>query len=245
MMLLFYVNITIADIYIIQFMLKILHQDEHIIAINKPPGLVVHPSRMAANATESAMQILRDQIDAWVYPVHRLDRKTSGVLIFGLNKEIQAALSKSFQEAQMTKKYIAIVRGYTDAEGLIDYALENPNGKIQDAVTKYKTLKQTEIPLAHGKHSSSRYSLVELYPKTGRYHQLRKHMAHIFHPIIGDRPHGCNKQNRLFKKEFALIEMMLHACELRFVHPKSKKEIHLNAPPFPEFVRVNKILLLD
>lgn len=226
-------------------MIEILYRDEYLIAINKPPGLLVHPTRIAADVSESAMQLLRNQIDQWVYPVHRIDRKTSGVLLFALNKEMQAALSTLFRESSVLKRYVAIVRGYTDDEGEIDYALKNLEGKIQDAVSHYHTLKSSEIPLAHGKHSTSRYSLVELFPKTGRYHQLRKHMAHIFHPIIGDRPHGCNKQNRLFKNEFGLTEMMLHAQWLSFEHPLKKEQVKIEASFHAEFTRMKRVLRLS
>ena len=225
-------------------MIEILCRDERMIAINKPPGLLVHPTRIAADVSESAMQLLRDQIKQWVYPVHRIDRKTSGVLLFALDKEMQATLSLLFMESLVVKKYNAIVRGYTDEEGKIDYALRNLEGKTQDAVTLYHTLRRSEIPLAHGKYDTSRYSLVELFPKTGRYHQLRKHMAHIFHPIIGDRPHGCNKQNRLFKSEFGLTEMMLHAQFLSFEHPLTKEQMNIEASFHAEFVRMKRVLLL-
>lgn len=226
-------------------MLEILFQDEHMIAANKCPGLLVHPTRIAADATESAMQIVRDQIGQWVYPVHRLDRKTSGVLLFALDKETQSELGSLFRESAISKRYVAIVRGYTDNEGDIDYALKNLEDKVQQAQTKYRTLRRSEIPLAHGKHTTSRYSLVEMYPKTGRYHQLRKHMAHIFHPIIGDRPHGCNKQNKLFKNEFEMTEMMLHAQALSFMHPISKKEMTIEASFHAEFIRMKRALLLS
>ena len=226
-------------------MLEIIYQDDDIIAINKPPGLLVHPSRIAADATESAMQNLRDQIGHWVYPVHRLDRKTSGVLVFALNKEVQSQLNLSFKESSVVKRYIAIVRGFTEDEGEIDYALTNLEGKTQEAKTTYKTLKKTEIPLAFGKHQTSRYSLIELFPSTGRYHQLRKHMAHIFHPIIGDRPHGCNKQNKLFKNEFGMNEMLLHAQSLSFEHPITKVELKLEASFHAEFLRMKRTLHLS
>ena len=226
-------------------MLEIIYQDDDIIAINKPPGLLVHPSRIAADATESAMQNLRDQIGHWVYPVHRLDRKTSGVLVFALNKEVQSQLNLSFKESNVVKRYIAIVRGYTEDEGEIDYALTNLEGKTQEAKTTYKTLEKTEIPLAFGKHQTSRYSLIELFPSTGRYHQLRKHMAHIFHPIIGDRPHGCNKQNKLFKNEFGMNEMLLHAQSLSFEHPITKVELKLEASFHAEFLRMKRTLHLS
>ena len=226
-------------------MIEILYNDGEMIAVNKPPGLLVHPTRIAADATESAMQLVRDQIGQWVYPVHRLDRKTSGILLFALNQEMQSALCFHFKESILLKRYVAIVRGYTDDEGEIDYALKNLEEKIQEAQTKYRLLRRTEIPLAYGKHSTSRYSLVELFPKTGRYHQLRKHMAHIFHPIIGDRPHGCNKQNRLFKNEFGLTEMMLHAQSLSFKHPVTNEEIYIEASFHAEFVRMKRELLLS
>ena len=226
-------------------MIKILYQDDKMIAINKPPGLLVHPTRIAADVTESAMQLLRDQIGQWVYPAHRIDRKTSGVLLFALDKEMQSALSLLFKESEVLKRYMAIVRGYTEDEGEIDYALKNLEDKVQEAQTKYRTLRRSEIPLAHGKHSTSRYSLVELFPETGRYHQLRKHMAHIFHPIIGDRPHGCNKQNRLFKNEFEMTEMMLHAQSLSFEHPLSKEKIIIEASFHAEFLRMKRALQLS
>ncbi len=226
-------------------MIEILYRDDRMMAINKPPGLLVHPTRLAADVSESAMQLLRDQIGQWVYPVHRIDRKTSGVLLFALDKEMQTTLSSLFKESSILKKYIAIVRGYTEDEGEINYALKNLEGKTQEAISYYHTLKKSEIPLAHGKHESSRYSLVALYPKTGRYHQLRKHMAHIFHPIIGDRPHGCNKQNRLFKSEFGLTEMMLHAQSLSFEHPIRKEEVSIEASFHAEFIRMKRVLLLS
>jgi len=225
-------------------MLEILYQDEYFVAINKAPGLLVHPTRIAADVTESAMQYLRDQLGQWVYPVHRIDRKTSGVLVFALSKEVQSQLSSTFKESKVEKRYIAIVRGYTEDEGEIDYAIVNLENKTQEAHTKYRTLMRTEIPLAHGKHYTSRYSLVELVPSTGRYHQLRKHMAHIFHPIIGDRPHGRNKQNRLFKNEFGLKEMMLHAQCLTFLHPVLNEEVKIEASFHAEFIRMKKVLRL-
>jgi len=226
-------------------MLSIVYRDNDLIAVNKPPGLLVHPSKMAYDATEFALHQLRDQIGAWVFPTHRLDRKTSGTLLFALNKETQVLINKSFQNKEVKKKYIAIVRGYTEDSGVIDYALKNDKGKIQDAKTFYTTLAKTEIDLPHGKHATSRYSLVQLEPTTGRYHQLRKHMAHILHPIIGDRPHGCNKQNRLFKEKFKLKNMMLHANELIIQHPVTNKELVIKTRPFSEFERMLDVLSLN
>jgi tRNA pseudouridine65 synthase len=216
-------------------MLEIVYQDDHLIAINKPHGLLVHRSKIANDAKEFALQLLRDQIGRHVSPVHRLDRKTGGVLLFAFEKEIEVAMQKQFQEGQVDKHYLAILRGHTLDEMEIDYALAKENGTLQDAVTKFKTLQRTEIDWAIGKHPTSRYSLVLANPKTGRMHQLRKHFAHIFHPIIGDRPHGCNKQNKYFKDQFDMNTMMLHASSLQFEHPVFKRSIFIQASLHSEF----------
>lgn len=222
-------------------MLEIVYEDEDIIAINKPHGLLVHKSKMAADADEFALQMLRDQINQHVYPAHRLDRKTAGVLLFSKNKEMDFLIQPLFANQQIEKTYLAIVRGFTDEEGTIDYALKKENGTLQDAVTHFKTLKHFEISLPSGKHASSRYSLVEVNPITGRMHQIRKHFAHIFHPILSDRPHGCNKQNKLWKDQFQMDTMMLHAEKIKFTHPKNKTPIIIEANPQEEFNRVLKI----
>lgn len=191
--------------------LEIIYQDENLIAINKPHGLLVHRSKYADDAKVFAVQELRNQIGKYVYPCHRIDRKTSGVLLFSLNENNNSLMQQQFAENNVAKKYWAIVRGYMPSQGTIDYALINENEKTQEAVTHYKTLRHSEIEVPFGKFTTSRYSLVEAYPQTGRYHQIRKHFDHIFHPIIGDRPHGCNKQNRLFKERWNMTTMMLHA----------------------------------
>lgn len=223
-------------------MLEILYQDAHLIAINKPHGLLVHRTGIATNADVFAVQELRNQIDQHVYPVHRLDRKTSGVLLFAKDKELIPPLMKQFEEQEVKKSYLAILRGYTDDQGTIDYALTNDRGKTQEAITDYETLERTEIDLPFGKYSTSRYSLVKAKPRTGRMHQLRKHFAHIIHPIIGDRPHGCNKQNKLFLKQWGMNTMLLHAEELSFQHPVTQVNIQIKAKPSEEFLRMLKTL---
>jgi tRNA pseudouridine65 synthase len=223
-------------------MLDILFQDEHLIAINKPHGLLVHRSPIAADAEEFAVQTLRDQIDHWVSPVHRIDRKTGGVLLFALNKEAEIAMQRQFMERLVTKKYLAIVRGHTPDNGEIDYPLKKENGALQDAYTAYITLQRAELPVAQGKHPTSRYSLVEATPTTGRMHQLRRHFSHIFHPIIGDRTHGCNKQNRLFKETWDMATMLLHASYQSFIHPVSGVKTEIEAPLQPEFMRVMELM---
>ena len=225
--------------------LPILFQDEHIVAINKPHGLLVHRSPIAADAQEFALQILRDQLQKTVYPVHRLDRKTSGVLLFTFSKETLVNLSNQFMAGTVKKKYLAILRGYAPDAGTIDYPLLNENEKLQDAITHYKTLAKSEIPYALGKYTSLRYSLVLAEPETGRMHQLRRHFAHIMYPIIGDRPHGCNKQNRFFKETFDMDSMMLHAQEVLFSHPVTDETIIISAPISSEFERTKGFLGFD
>jgi tRNA pseudouridine65 synthase len=226
-------------------MLEIVYQDEHLIAINKPHGLLVHRSLIANDAKEFALQMLRDQINRRVSPVHRLDRKTSGLLLFAFEKDVESALHQQFREGAVTKRYLAILRGYAPDQLDIDYPLVKENGAIQDAFTSFVTLKRAELDIPLGKHPTSRYSLVQATPTTGRMHQLRKHFAHIFYPIIGDRKHGCNKQNRFFKTEWDMTTMLLHASELEFIHPVSQEKIHLKAPLHAEFNRVMDIMNWD
>ncbi|MGG7663517.1 pseudouridine synthase [Dyadobacter sp. BHUBP1] len=225
--------------------LEILFQCEHLVAINKPNGLLVHRSPIANDADVFAVQLLRDQLGRKVYPVHRLDRKTSGVLLFALDEPTNGEMQRKFMDGEITKTYHAIVRGYTPDTGTIDYPLKRDDGVTQNAVTHFETLMRSEVPFAVGKHPTSRYSLVKLNPVTGRMHQLRKHMAHILHPIIGDRPHGCNKQNRYFKEHLNMMQMMLHAVGLEFVHPFTKEMVTIRAPYPAEFSRMRRALLLE
>lgn len=223
-------------------MLEILYQDNHIVAINKPHGLLVHQSPIARDAEEFALQLLRDQLQKTVYPSHRLDRKTSGVLLFALDKATDSIMQQKFQNREVEKKYLALLRGYAPKEMTIDYALKNDNEVLQDAATYFKSLEYFDLDVPFGKHKTSRYTLVEATPETGRMHQLRKHFAHIFHPIIGDRPHGCNKQNKFWLEKFQMNTMLLHASELTFLHPYSQEEITIKADISDEFQRVLQIL---
>jgi len=222
--------------------LEILYEDESIVAINKPHGLLVHRSSIARDTSEFALQLLRDQLGKTVYPAHRLDRKTGGVLLFSLNKETDQYLQKSFQEHQIDKKYLAILRGFAPEEGLIDYPLKKENGTIQEAQTSFRLLAKSELDIPFGKFPTSRYSLVEANPLTGRMHQLRRHFAHIFYPIIGDRPHGCNKQNKFWKENYQMDTMLLHASELTFKHPLSGETVHVKAAIQSDFQKVLGIL---
>lgn len=221
-------------------LLEIIYEDEDIVAINKPHGLMVHRSKIANDATEFALQLLRDQIGQKVYPAHRLDRKTSGVLLFSKTKEVDRMIQHQFMNHNIDKTYFAIVRGHLPEKGTIDYAI-GEDDKKKEACTYYEVQEQFEINVPLGKHPTSRYALIKVQPTSGRFHQIRKHMAHIFHPIIGDRPHGCSKQNRMWKIRYGMESMMLHAAELEIQHPDGKLR-NLKASPSPEFERVLAIL---
>lgn len=226
-------------------MLEILYRDEHLIAINKPSGLLVHKSFYSGDADTYAIQELKKQIGQKVYPVHRLDRKTSGVLLFTLNREMLKIMSDVFAARDVEKKYIAILRGWAKEEETIDYDLINENEVKQNAITRYRRLQTSEINLPFLKHQTSRYCLVEATPETGRFHQLRKHFKHILHPILGCRKHGCNKQNKLWLQTFGINKMTLHAHQLIFKHPDSGEKITINAAIDDEFKKVGDILNLD
>lgn len=223
-------------------MLDILFRDEYLVAINKPHDLLVHRSSLAADAQEFALQLLRDQVGQKVYPVHRIDRKTAGVLLFAFQKSTEIKMQKQFSDNLVSKKYLAVLRGHTADHGQIDYPLKKENGTLQEAFTAYHTLKRAELQLPFGKYATSRYSLVEASPKTGRMHQLRKHFAHIFHPIIGDRTHGCNKQNKLFTEKWQMSTMLLHASSLTFNHPVSAEVMAVEAPCQPEFLKAMALM---
>lgn len=226
-------------------MLDIVYQDEFFVAVNKPHGLLVHRSSIAADAEEFALQILRNQIQKKVFPIHRLDRKTSGILVFALSSQIAAKLQHSLEQPETQKAYLAIVRGFFPDKIDVNHPLTNDKGKTQEAITFFETIKQSELPIPFGKHSSSRYSLIKAYPKTGRMHQIRKHLNHLRHPIIGDRPHGCNKQNKLFKEKWNMTTMMLHAVELNIKHPVNGNILQIKAPLFKAFKETIKNLELE
>ncbi|WP_114325180.1 tRNA pseudouridine(65) synthase TruC [Candidatus Colwellia aromaticivorans] len=236
--------------------LTILYQDEHIVAIDKPAGLFVHRSFMDKDEIYFALQLVRDQIGQYVYPVHRLDRPTSGVLLFALSKDVAQKLNEAFAdksnsygvgekntETDLTKTYYALVRGHlpiTKQAELIDYSLKEKLDKLgdknvsrdkapQSAQTHYQVIKQASLPIALGKFDSVRYSLVKLLPITGRRHQIRRHLAHLRYPIIGDINYGDNKQNPFFIQHFGFKRLMLIAKSLCFIHPITKQKIMITA----------------
>lgn len=236
--------------------LTILYQDDYLVAIDKPAGLFVHRSFMDRDEIYFALQLVRDQIGKYVYPVHRLDRPTSGVLLFALSKEVAQKLNEAFAkksngdgtieingESELTKTYYALVRGHlplTEQTELIDYALKEKldklgdknvsrNKEAQSAQTYYQVIKQASLPVAVGKFDSVRYSLVKVLPVTGRRHQIRRHLAHLRYPILGDINYGDNKQNPFFIQHFGFKRLMLIAKSLCFIHPITKKKLVISA----------------
>ncbi|CNH72775.1 tRNA pseudouridine synthase C [Yersinia massiliensis] len=221
-------------------MLEIIYQDEHIVAVNKPAGWLVHRSWLDSHETVFVMQTVRDQIGQHVYTVHRLDRPTSGVLLMALSSDIARALSLQFEQHQIQKTYHAVVRGYVLEDGTIDYEMTEELDKIADkfsraekapqpSITHYQPLAQVEVPVAIGRYDTARFSLMELKPETGRKHQLRRHMAHIRHPIIGDSTHGDLRQNRGIAQHFDCSRLMLHASHLSLNHPVTGEPLSLTA----------------
>jgi len=211
--------------------LPVLYQDEGLVVVNKPAGLLVHRSPIDRQETEIALQIVRDQLGQWVYPLHRLDKATSGALMFALDRESARALTRAFTEAQVSKGYLAVVRGFIGDAGRIDHPLkEGPDGPEKQCVTEYRRLATVELPQPVGPYATARYSLVSAAPLTGRMHQIRRHMKHVFHPIVGDTTYGDGKQNELFRRTFNCSRLLLHAFKLDFVHPVTGRQLSIQAP---------------
>lgn len=214
-------------------MLEIIYEDAHYVAINKPNGLLVHRTRIAEEKKEFALQMLRDQLGYKLYPVHRLDRGTSGVLLFAKTPEAATPMFKAFEDKKVDKTYFAIVRGYTADSETIDNPIkpdkDHKNKLPQDAVTHYQRLATVELPIPVGRYASSRYSLVSISPETGRMHQIRKHFAHIRHYIVGDKRHGDWRHNKMFLEELNSPYLLLHAANLKFSHPFTGEIINIKA----------------
>jgi len=229
-------------------MLEILYLDDYLAAVAKPPGLLVHRTGLDAGETRFALQLLRDQLGRPVWPAHRLDKGTSGVLLFALDADTARALGQQFEAGETLRKtYQAVVRGWSDAGGLIDHPLRRmtddlrgPSGRdtpndAQAARTRYRTLQRFRLPLAHGPFESTRCALVELSPLTGRRHQLRRHMKHIAHPLIGDATHGKGPLNRAVAGLLGLQRLWLHARRLELAHPATGLPLCLEVAPGEEW----------
>lgn len=214
-------------------MIEILYQDDAVLAVNKPANLAVHRSTFVGPADAFLIDLLREQVGDNVYLAHRLDRATSGVLLVARSKEVAAALGEQFMQRTVHKQYLVVVRGWPEpAEGVIDYPLpgSRETGPRREARTHYRRLATIEVPIALGRYPQQRYALLQAEPESGRFRQIRKHLAHIHHPVIGDCQHGRSDHNRLYKQHFGCHRMLLHAWRIRFEHPVSGIPLQLEAP---------------
>ena len=223
--------------------LPILYADEHLVVVNKPSGLLVHRSPIDRHERRFAVQILREQLGRRVFPVHRLDKGTSGALVFALDRETAARLAADFANQRVTKTYLAVVRGWPAESGEIDHPLEavpdaySPAAESgpKPARTLFRRLGTVELPHRVDRYPTSRYALVELEPDTGRRHQLRRHLAHVSHPIIGDSTYGKGRHNRLFAERYGVRRLLLACVRLAFDHPATGQRIDVAADPGAEF----------
>lgn len=226
-------------------MLPIVYQDAHLIAIDKPAGLLVHRSALDAGETRFALQRLRDQVGRRLWPVHRLDRGTSGVLLFALDAASAHALALDFEAGRVRKTYLAVVRGWPAAAGLIDHPLRRlpddlrgPRGTLtQAAQTRFRTLACHTLPLPDRGFPDTRCALVELQPQTGRRHQLRRHCKHMAHPLLGDASYGKGTLNRAVAAQLGVARLWLHALRLELAHPATGRPLAIEAPPGAEWAR--------
>ena len=221
--------------------------------MDKPPGLLVHRTGLDAGETQFALQLLRDQLGRPVWPAHRLDKGTSGVLLFALDAPTASALGQAFEAPDAVRKiYRAVVRGWPPPEGLIDHPLKRMDDdaragrdEAQAAQTRYRTLARYTLPLPYGRFASTRCALVELQPLTGRRHQLRRHMKHIAHPLIGDATHGKGPLNRAVAELLGGQRLWLHALRLALAHPVTGEPLCIEAEPDADWERWSNYLEVE
>ena len=224
-------------------MLDILYIDDYLAIVHKPAGWLVHRTPLDKGETRFVLQALRDQLGRPVWPLHRLDKGTSGVLAFALDAQAARTMGLRFESGEgLHKTYRAIVRGWPVSEGLIDHALKrmpddmrSEREEYQAAQTRYRTLRRGELALSHGAFARTRWADVELQPLTGRRHQLRRHMKHIAHPILGDATHGKGPLNRAVAEHIGFNRLWLHALHLELRHPVHDAVLQIEAPLPPEW----------
>ena len=221
--------------------LEILYRDKYYIAVNKPAGLAVHRSPLTHDQKRFLVPIVRNMIGQHVYPVHRLDRPTGGVILLAFHPEATRLMSDRFVAGKIKKTYLTVVRGHAAEEGRIDHPLTKSTDEIgrkkdkRSAVTDFRRLAIAELPFPVGRYATARYSFVQARPHTGRQHQIRRHFNHISHPIIGDRKYGDNKHNRFFSEHFGCHRLLLSAIGLVFTHPYTEAPVRITASPDPVF----------
>jgi tRNA pseudouridine65 synthase len=210
--------------------MEIVYEDEFILIVNKPNDLLVHHSYYARNIEENSLVQLLQGKGYAVYPIHRLDRKTSGLLLLAKKKEYVSAFQVLFENGQIQKKYLALLRGHVSEEGIIDSPVKNERGNYKEAETSFRLIRHIEMQIPVQPYQTSRYSLVEFTPKTGRMHQLRIHANKISHPIIGDPKYGNRHHNHMFIEKFGINKLFLHASSLSFIHPYTSSPLIFKVP---------------
>lgn len=215
----------------------ILYTDEHLVVVDKPAGVPVHRSRLVSADETYLIDAVRERVPGPLHLIHRLDRATSGVLLIGRNSEVAGTLGRQFMERDVEKTYLAVCRGWPEETGEIDYPLPGvrENSDRKHALTRWHRLHTIEVPIAINRYPQQRYSLVEVSPETGRYRQIRRHFAHLRHPLIGDTSHGRTEHNRLFKQYYSTHRLLLHAWRLSFSHPIEGHRMTIEAPLDAEF----------
>lgn len=218
----------------------ILYSDAQIVVVDKPAGMPVHRSRLVNDGDVYLIDVVRELVDGPLHLIHRLDRATSGVLLIGRSSEIAATLGRQFMQRDVEKTYLAVCRGWPEETGELDYALPGvrENSERKPALTRWQRLATTEVPIAINRYPQQRYALVEVSPETGRYRQIRRHFAHLRHPLIGDTSHGRTEHNRLFKQHFGVHRLLLHAWRLAFDHPLDGRRLAVEAALDSEFASV-------
>ncbi|MEL0613700.1 pseudouridine synthase [Marinomonas arenicola] len=222
--------------------LEILFEDEYLVVVNKPSGLLVHRTELDKTEEDVVVQRLRDQTGRWVFPVHRLDRGTSGVLVMAFSPQTARYLSEQFANAATAKTYHCLVRGFCPDQGVIDYPLAKLNeqkgmsrfkieGTEKEAQTEFVCVQHYQLPVPVSRYDAMRLSWVEVSPKQGRKHQIRRHFKHQFHPLVGDTCYGCRHINKVVRTLWPDEQrLMLHASSLTFFHPHTHKSMTFNAP---------------
>ncbi len=226
--------------------IAILHRDEHYVIADKPAGLLVHRTSVDTREVRFLLQTLRDQIGCRVHPIHRLDKGTSGIIVFALHAEAANRLACAFREERVDKRYLAVVRGYTAEQAVVDWPLrdtiearaERRGATLRPAVTEVQHLARAELSVSIGRYATARYSLVCCRPRSGRQHQIRRHLKHLRHPVIGDANYGDLAHNRFFRDTLGVGRLLLAATYIRFEHPYTHTELRVAAPLDESFRRV-------
>lgn len=226
----------------VQTPLAILYRDAAIVAVHKPHGLLVHRSPISRDRV-FLLQRLRDQLGTRVYPVHRLDRATSGVIVFGLDPDTAATLAGAFTAGAVSKRYLAVARGWVEPAGEIDHPVrdEDTDAPARPSLTRYRRIATVELPYPVDRYPSARYSLVEVEPVTGRRQQIRRHFKHMSHHLVGDTTHGNGRHNRFFRDRLGITRLLLQAQSLAFAHPCSGARLEIEALPDPAWRRVEDL----